>query len=50
MDISKEWCLRMAQIEGDTEVGAGRLAVDPYWNPAAECWSDVIDDGSDADD
>ena len=43
MDISKEWCLRMAQIEGVTEIGAGRLAVDPYWDPVAERWSEVFE-------
>lgn len=26
--ISKDWCLRMAQLEGDTEIGAGLLASD----------------------
>ena len=29
--ISKEWCIRMAQLEGDAEIGAGRLAVDPVF-------------------
>ena len=29
LDIEKEWCIRMAQLEGDAEIGAGRLAVDP---------------------
>ena len=28
-EISKEWCMRMAQLEGDAEIGAGRLAADP---------------------
>ncbi len=27
--ISKAWCTRMAELEGDTEIGAGRLAIDP---------------------
>ncbi len=27
--ISKEWCMRMAQLEGDAEIGAGRLAINP---------------------
>ena len=30
-EISKEWCIRMAQLEGDAEIGAGRLAVDPVF-------------------
>ena len=29
--IEKEWCLRMAEIEGDAEIGAGPLAVDPVF-------------------
>jgi len=32
MEISKEWCIRMAQLEGDAEIGAGRLAVDPVFD------------------
>lgn len=27
--ISKEWCLNMADLEGDAEIGAGLLAMDP---------------------
>ena len=27
--FSKEWCIQMAQLEADAEVGAGWLAVDP---------------------
>ena len=30
--ISKEWCMRMAQLEGDAEIGAGRLAIDPMFD------------------
>lgn len=29
LDISKEQCLRLAEREGDSEVGAGLLARDP---------------------
>ena len=32
LDIPKEWCERMAQIEGDAEIGAGRLAMDPAFD------------------
>ena len=32
MEFSKEWCLCMAQHEGDAEIGAGRLAVDPLFD------------------
>jgi transcriptional regulator with XRE-family HTH domain len=29
IEVSKNWCLRMAQLEGDSEIGAGSLAIDP---------------------
>ena len=32
LDIKKEWCIRMAQLEGDAEIGAGRLATDPVFD------------------
>ena len=32
LEIGKEWCIRMAQLEGDAEIGAGRLAVDPVFD------------------
>lgn len=32
VDIDKEWCLRMAELEGDAEIGAGRLAIDPIFD------------------
>ena len=34
MEISQEWCIRMAQLEGDAEIGAGRLAIDPVFDGA----------------
>lgn len=27
--ITKDWCVKMAQLEGDSEIGAGAVAVDP---------------------
>ena len=32
IEISKEWCMRMAQNEGDAEIGAGLLAIDPVFD------------------
>ena len=32
IEISKEWCLRMAQREGDAGIGAGRVAIDPVFD------------------
>lgn len=29
MKMDKNWCIRMAELEGDSEVGAGLLALDP---------------------
>jgi hypothetical protein len=29
LEITKDWCIRMAQLEGDAEIGAGLLAMDP---------------------
>lgn len=31
MEITKEWCLKMAQLETNTEIGVGRLAFDPIF-------------------
>lgn len=42
MEISQEWCMRMAQLEGDAEIGAGRLAIDPVFD--GETASVVADD------
>lgn len=30
--ITPEWCAKMAELEGDQEIGAGALAADPF-NP-----------------
>ena len=31
-EISKEWCMLMAQYEGDAEIGAGQFALDPVFD------------------
>lgn len=31
-EFDKEWCLNMARLEGDAEIGAGMLAVDPVFD------------------
>lgn len=28
--FSKDWCKKMAQLEGDSEIGAGLIAIDPH--------------------
>lgn len=32
IEISKDWCATMAQLEADTEIGAGILAIDPVFD------------------
>lgn len=34
-DFTKEWCMRMAQLEADAEIGAGALAIDPTFDVGA---------------
>jgi HTH-type transcriptional regulator, competence development regulator len=31
-EFNKEWCLNMARLEGDAEIGAGALAIDPVFD------------------
>ena len=35
VEIGKEWCIRMAELEEDAEIGAGRLAIDPVFDSEA---------------
>lgn len=46
MEISQEWCIRMAQLEGDAEIGAGRLAIDPVFDGAPAPVATSDDEGS----
>jgi transcriptional regulator with XRE-family HTH domain len=32
IEITKDWCIRMAQLEADAEIGAGPLAIDPVFD------------------
>ena len=32
IEITKDWCIRMAQLEADAEIGAGLLAIDPVFD------------------
>lgn len=34
--MNKEWCLRMAELEGDASIGAGALALDPIFEETPE--------------
>jgi transcriptional regulator with XRE-family HTH domain len=35
VEISKEWCLRMAELEGDASIAAGVIAIDPLFEDNA---------------
>ena len=32
MDVTKDWCLRMAELEADEEIGVGLVAADPMFD------------------
>ena len=32
LEVTQEWCLAMANLEGDTEIGAGAVAIDPIFD------------------
>jgi HTH-type transcriptional regulator, competence development regulator len=32
LEVTREWCLAMANLEGDAEIGAGAVAIDPTFN------------------
>jgi transcriptional regulator with XRE-family HTH domain len=32
IEITKDWCMRMAELEVDGEIGAGALAIDPVFD------------------
>lgn len=36
VEIDKNWCVNMAKLEGDAEIGAGLLALDPQMNICTE--------------
>jgi len=35
IEISKDWCMRMAQLEAEAEIGAGAFAIDPVFDGEA---------------
>lgn len=46
IQITKEWCINMAHKEGDLEVGAGLLALDPDISDAA-IETSIVENGED---
>jgi HTH-type transcriptional regulator, competence development regulator len=43
IEIPKDWCLRMASLEADAEIGVGVIATDPFFDGEAEA-QDVEED------
>jgi transcriptional regulator with XRE-family HTH domain len=35
IEFTKDWCMRMAKLEADAEIGAGLLAIDPVFDGEA---------------
>ncbi len=44
IEITKEWCLRMAHLEWDAEIGAGLLSFDPIPDSDLLPVSDILDE------
>lgn len=42
LTISEDWCLRMAELEGNAEIGAGRLALDPTFDGEQSTTDDLV--------
>lgn len=42
IEYTKEWCMRMAHIEGDSPIGAGLCSMDPAFEYEAETVSEVV--------
>lgn len=44
--FTMEWCMKMAGLEGDAEIGAGALACDPVCSPhdweSSKGWGVII--------
>ena len=48
IEFTKEWCMRMAHIEGDSAIGAGLCALDPAFEHETETASEagVVDESN----
>jgi len=40
IDLTKDWCLRMAELEADQEIGVGVAANNPVFNGASRARSE----------
>lgn len=40
IEFTKDWCLRMAQLEGDSAIGAGTYSIDPLFERKVEMVSE----------
>jgi len=46
IEITKEWCLRMAEIEANAEIGAGLYALDPIFDGETMPTNDTNEESS----
>lgn len=46
IEITKEWCLRMAEIEADAEIGVGLYALDPIFDGETMPTNDTNEESS----
>ena len=46
IEFTKEWCMRMAKFEADSEIGAGVYAVDPIFDGEASASKPPLDETS----
>lgn len=46
IEITKEWCLRMAEIEANAEIGAGLYALDPIFDGETMLTNDSNEESS----
>ena len=46
IDITRDWCARMAQLEADAEIGAGLVAIDPVFDGEPATASAPVDESN----
>lgn len=46
IEITREWCLRMAKLEADAEIGAGLISIDPVFDGEAMPAASTLDEAN----
>jgi HTH-type transcriptional regulator, competence development regulator len=46
IELSKEWCMRMANLEEDSAIGAGQYALDPMFESTPEFVSEAVEESN----